>query len=196
MFGVSSGGPNAAVCARFLGERLTGCAIVSSPAPFDPTIPDDDTMLPMNRLGRRMVRRVPRFTGWMATTMAQITHLTPERMYEYAVRDLPEPDLAIARRPEVRADMIADFARAQPPTMMRTAVQDFTLEMHDWGFALGDIAMPVDVWHGDDDRNVPVRNGVRIAQAIPNATFHRLPNTGHWLFFTRAVEIMRAVAPH
>jgi len=149
----------------------------------------------MNRLGRRMVRRVPRLTEWLATVSGRLSRLSPERMYELAIRDLPAADLAIARQPGARAAMIADFARPQPPTMMRTAVQDFTLEMHDWVFALGDITMPVHVWHGDDDRNVPVRNGIRIAEAIPNAMFHRLANTGHWLFHTHAAEIMRDIVP-
>ena len=34
--GASSGGPNAAGCAGFLGERVIGCAIVSGPAPPKP----------------------------------------------------------------------------------------------------------------------------------------------------------------
>ncbi|MGO9877004.1 MAG: hypothetical protein ACLPVY_24775, partial [Acidimicrobiia bacterium] len=33
VLGHSSGGPNAVACARFLGDRLVGCAAVSSPAP-------------------------------------------------------------------------------------------------------------------------------------------------------------------
>jgi pimeloyl-ACP methyl ester carboxylesterase len=192
VFGVSSGGPNAAVCARFLGDRLTGCAIVSSPAPFDPAIPDAG-MKRANRTGRRIVRVAPRFTAWSATMLFRLSQNRPERAYEFAVRDLPATDLAIVRRADVRAAMLSDLARPQSPTTARTAVQDFTLEVNDWGFRLADIALPVQVWHGDDDRNLPVLNGIRIADAIPDATLHRVPNAGHWLYYERLTEILRGI---
>jgi pimeloyl-ACP methyl ester carboxylesterase len=188
VFGVSSGGPNAAVCARFLGDRIRGCAVVSSPAPFDPSIADEG-MRSMNRIGRRAVRIAPGFVAFTASLLAR--RMTPERTYEFACKDLPRADLTILRRPDVRAALLHEFARPPSPTALRAAVQDFTLEVHDWGFRLEDIAIPVHVWHGDQDRNLPIDNGLRIAAAIPNATFHRVTGAGHWFSYDRFADVIR-----
>jgi hypothetical protein len=41
-------------------------------------------------------------------------------------------------------------------TAGRSAAQEFGLFTRDWGFRLEDIAVPVQVWQGDADANVPV----------------------------------------
>ena len=58
VLGHSSGGPNAAACARFLGDRLVGCAIVSGPAPPEAKVPKDE-MLRANRIAQRLAPLVP-----------------------------------------------------------------------------------------------------------------------------------------
>jgi 3-oxoadipate enol-lactonase len=39
--------------------------------------------------------------------------------------------------------------------------------------------VPTTVVHGADDPLVPVRNGMRIAQLVPDARYVELPNVGH-----------------
>src|SRR5207244_1627588 len=53
VIGHSSGGPNAAACARFLGDRLIGCAIVSGPAPPEAGISKRGVMR-QNRIAQRL----------------------------------------------------------------------------------------------------------------------------------------------
>src|SRR4029450_13319312 len=38
-----------------------------------------------------------------------------------------------------------------------------------WGFELGDISVPVQVWHGSQDQFVPVAHGRWLAGGIPRA---------------------------
>jgi pimeloyl-ACP methyl ester carboxylesterase len=45
-----------------------------------------------------------------------------------------------------------------------------------WGFPLKEIAAPVTVWHGTEDRFVPFSHGVWLAQNMPGA--HRALRTG------------------
>ena len=73
------------------------------------------------------------------------------------------------------------------------AAQDFALFCTDWGFRLDDIDVPVDLWHGDDDRNVPVSHGRLQAERIPGARFHLCPGQGHMLVIDRLEEILRTV---
>ena len=56
-----------------------------------------------------------------------------------------------------------------------------------WGFALSQIRVPVQVWHGDQDRFVPMSHGAWLGARIPNAEVHLEPNQGHLSLFVRRV---------
>jgi len=74
------------------------------------------------------------------------------------------------------------------------AAQDFNLFATDWGFRLEDITPPVDVWHGDEDRNVPFSHGRLQADRIPGARMHECPGEGHLLVVDHLEEILRTVS--
>ncbi|HEY5171410.1 MAG TPA: alpha/beta hydrolase [Acidimicrobiia bacterium] len=189
VLGVSSGGPNAAACARFIGDRLTGCAIVSGPAPSDAGIAPDG-MLPANRVAHRLCRVAP---GLLVPLMAlglRRGRRAPEEMVSWMVRSLPSPDAAVLGRPEVRDLMVSNARRPLAATAARAAVQDFRLELRPWGFRLEDIKIQVHVWHGDTDRNVLVANGAYQARTIPNSTLHLLAGEGHALFHDHFDQIL------
>jgi len=61
----------------------------------------------------------------------------------------------------------------------RGVAWDWKLEALPWGFALAEIKIPVDVWHGESDTLVPLANGKYLAQAIPNCQAHYVPGEGH-----------------
>jgi pimeloyl-ACP methyl ester carboxylesterase len=48
-----------------------------------------------------------------------------------------------------------------------------------WGFELGDISVPVQVWHGSQDQFVPVAHGRWLAERIPGAEEHVYDEDGH-----------------
>ena len=51
--------------------------------------------------------------------------------------------------------------------------------VHPWAFDLGSIRVPVSVWHGRQDRFVPISHGEWLAQHVPGASPHLLENEGH-----------------
>jgi pimeloyl-ACP methyl ester carboxylesterase len=51
--------------------------------------------------------------------------------------------------------------------------------VRDWGFDLRAIAAPVTVWHGTDDRFVPVSHGEWLARQIPGSTAELHEGEGH-----------------
>jgi pimeloyl-ACP methyl ester carboxylesterase len=55
--------------------------------------------------------------------------------------------------------------------------------------------VPVHVWHGDADRNVPYAQGRRQAELIPGATLHTCPGEAHLLVVDHVEEILRTVTP-
>ncbi len=189
VIGHSSGGPNAAGCARFLGDRLVGCAIVSGVAPPEANV-SKDAMLRMNRYAQRVSRVAPRLMGWAAQAGLRQGQRDPDKALAWMLRTLPTCDAAVIEQPEFRAAVRDELLRPLSATTGRAAIQDLRLELRPWGFHLRDIALPVDVWHGDLDRNVVLDSGLYQANQIPHATLHRLPHEGHWLIYSHFGEII------
>jgi pimeloyl-ACP methyl ester carboxylesterase len=190
--GISGGGPHAAACAHALGPRLLGAAIVSGVAPPD-TPGVHEGMMPVNRLNFALARQSHLLAlPIMAGMLFALRHF-PDQTLDGMLRGLPEPDRRILSRREV-ADVLIAEARHASPTAARAAAQDFSLFARPWRFRLEDIAVPVHVWHGDLDVNVPASHGRSQADRIPNAKLHLCVGEGHMLFVERAAEILATVA--
>jgi pimeloyl-ACP methyl ester carboxylesterase len=121
-----------------------------------------------------------------------ITRRWPEAALRAGVRQLPEADATVLARPMVMQAFIDD-SRMASPTTARAGAQDFALFAGDWGFAFEDITVPVHIWHGDADRNVPESHGRLQADRIPGSVFHRCPGEGHLLVVDHLGEILRTV---
>src|SRR5262249_19247665 len=111
---------------------------------------------------------------------------------DFLVKQLPPPDVAVISRPEIRALLERDAVRASR-TAGRAAAQDFELFAADWGFDLGAIAIPVHIWQGDLDRNVPAHHARLMHDAIPGSVLHELTGQGHLLAFDHFEEIVTAL---
>lgn len=189
--GMSGGGPYAAACARFIPERLNGCALVSGVAPFDvPGITDD-----MMRTNQWLFR----IATWPGPALRVVLKLQgaamrrwPDRVVATVEKALPEADRAIFARPEVQAAVRRDLAEAQR-SGTRGVTHEGRLYPRPWGFRLEDIAMKVHVWQGGADVNVPPAMGRYQADAIPNAELHFYENEGHLLAVDRFAEIANAI---
>lgn len=190
VIGISGGGPHAAVCAHALGDRVTRCVLASGVGPIaEPA--DCVGMMATSRMLSALARRSVSLARVPFGAMALAgRHLSEERLLDLMAGQLPESDAEVMRRPEVRDAMFGDMT-VKHPTMTRAAAQDFALFARPWGFELGAITVPVDVWHGDLDVNVPLAHGHRYVAEIPDATLHQLDGQGHLLVVDAAEEILR-----
>ncbi len=189
--GHSSGGPNAAACARWLGDRLVGCVIVSGWAPPEAHISKEGMARPY-RIGQRLSLLVPRLMGVLSQAGLRQGQHAPDQTIKWMRRRLPACDVAVTERSDIAVAIRADVTRPLSATAGRASVQDVTLERRPWGFRLEDITIPVHVWHGDADRNVLIANGRYQADTLPDATLHDVPDEGHWLIFNHFTEILDA----
>ncbi len=191
--GISGGGPHAAACARFLPDRVLRAGIVSGVGPLaDPGSEDD--MVTFNRLIVRLARRSRYLAYPLFALNASFFRHCPEAAIRAAAGQSPVADREVMSRPDVRSAYIESYRRT-PASSARAAAQDFSLFARDWGFRLEDITPPVHIWHGDDDRNVPISHGRLQAERIPGARMHDCPGQGHLLFLARLEEILRSVRP-
>jgi pimeloyl-ACP methyl ester carboxylesterase len=192
VLGVSGGGPHAAVCAHQLGARLLGAAIVCG---IGPTLRNEDAegMMPMNRLLTRLARRSRLLVWPLFALMGLLMRHFGKAMFARLVKSLPEPDQRVLSRPDV-FDLFVEEQRRAPRSAALAAAQDFELFTRPWGFRLEDIAIPVHVFFGELDVNVPAAHGRLQADRITNAKAHYFRNEAHMLAFEHPDEILVAAA--
>lgn len=191
--GVSGGGPHALVCAAALAGRVKVAGVVSGVGSLVEAGVEEG-MRGANRVLTRVARRwpAPLVPLMAAATLAQ--RKWPERAIDAMAKGMPEADARLMRRPDVREAFLKE-ARLASATSGRAAAQDFALFSRDWGFRLGDIAVPVHLWQGDTDKNVPPEHAARMAAAIPGAVLHELPGAGHLAVVEKAQDILETLAP-
>jgi pimeloyl-ACP methyl ester carboxylesterase len=73
---------------------------------------------------------------------------------------------------------------------------DLALFARPWGFSLGDLAVPVHIWHGDADRIVPLDHGVHLSKRIPGSELRIRPGEGHLGGLSAAREVFDAIFSH
>jgi pimeloyl-ACP methyl ester carboxylesterase len=189
--GVSGGGPHAAVCARFLSDRVTAAAIVSGIGPVSEP-GSEEGMMPMNQILTRVSRHAPVVTRVPFGLMGRLGSRFPDKTMEMFTRQVPPQDAAVLRRPEIAAAFRRDFV-TRSATAGKAATQDFALFTHDWGFRLENITIPVHVWQGEADVNVPPAHAKLQAERIPGAELHMVPGEGHLMGFDHMAEILSAI---
>jgi pimeloyl-ACP methyl ester carboxylesterase len=189
--GISGGGPHAIVSARFLADRLVGVGIVSGVGPLA-HLGAEEGMLGFNKAVTRLARTSQYLVYPPLALGAVVFRKWPEVALRAASGQLPAADIEVFSRPEVKAAFIEDYRRASSTSAL-AAAQDFALFAREWGFRLEDITAPVDIWHGDKDRNVPISHGRLQAERIPGARFHECPGLGHMLAVDRMEEILQTV---
>jgi hypothetical protein len=84
---------------------------------------------------------------------------------------------------EVLTGDYAEFVAGELREALRSGIwgwfDDDVAILGDWGFDLDRIEVPVRIWHGRDDRFVPVAHGLWLAEHVAGATAHILDGHGH-----------------
>ncbi|MEZ0446330.1 alpha/beta fold hydrolase [Cellulomonas sp. ICMP 17802] len=165
VLGHSGGGPHALACAALLGDRVLAAVEGSGTAPFGAD--SLDWFAGINRAGTAELHAA------VAGREALERELTDS---EY------DPSMFTAADHEALEGVwgwlgrIAGEAHAGGIGGM---VDDDLAYVAPWGFDPADIAVPVLVLHGDDDRVVPPAHGRWLADQIPTAELWLRPGAGH-----------------
>jgi len=177
VFGSSGGAPYAAACGARIPNRVRVVGLLGAVAP-----PDAPGGLRSMSGPMRMMFRLAR---WAPAVLRRLFRLNLRAMRRGGARAgermaawAPEPDRTLLQRAEIRDGFMACFEEAcrQGP---RGPVADLRLIARPWGFDVAAVSVPVLLWHGERDRNVPVASGRYLASAIPHcrATFY--PDDAH-----------------
>ena len=192
VMGVSGGGKYACACAWVLPDRVTWVALVSSTCPLD--LPGARTAL--NAEDRRLYRMADR-TPWLIRLLfAKVAHdlrRNPDALFTTIERRVGATDREVLALPGFREALDRDTSEAFRQGG-RGPAHDLTLEARPWGVPLGWIEVPIEIWHGEDDRVVSPEQSRILARNLPRFTEHLVAGEGHFSLVARnARAIMQSV---
>jgi len=185
VLGYSGGGPHALACAFRMPERLRAVAVASSPCPFDLRRATDN-LAPHLLEEFFLAREAPEMLRPTVDRAVAQVRSAPDDYFAQLARRLDRSDARILAGSAVRAMYGLDLAEA-----VRAGGDGWLQEAHllasPWPFSLGDIALPVRIWHGERDRVAPPRMARLLWRALPGSELRLAQGEGH-LFFLRHFE--------
>lgn len=187
VLGWSGGGPYAAACAWKLADRLDSCTIFGGLGLFDGTISGRNFADVMSLLN--LARRRPWLLSPALSCLGFGLQRFPGQSLKKLFRSMPPADREIFLRPE-RLAMMGRSSQEAFRHGSRGPAQEIRLFTRPWGFDLADITMEVDLWHGEDDLQIPTLMAERMCEAIPRCTLHRIPNAGHFWIIDHWGELL------
>lgn len=118
----------------------------------------------------------------------------PEEAIRFLIsQQLGDPDLHVLDDRAMFDMVVEDGTEA-----VRQGVEGFFEErragyVFDWGFHSSEVPVPVSVFHGTDDRWVPVAIGREIADRLPNSQMREIQSLGHFPAWSVHDELVGAV---
>jgi pimeloyl-ACP methyl ester carboxylesterase len=173
--GLSGGGPYVSACAYKIPRRLTGASIISGLGPAK-LMKGRQNMLLSSRLALWLGCNASLFSGMSFNLMAKYLGLTRDLSI---FKNLPEPDQLALKSPEVK-EIIRNSMLEAFRDGARGAVWDARLLARPWKFNLSEIDFPIQIWHGEQDRNAPVLMGIQVANSIPGSKAKFFKDEGHF----------------
>lgn len=177
VLGMSGGGPYAAACAAKLPDRLTSAVIVSGTwtwAEFGRTarLSAGETLVSFlsGRLPYTLLRPLQ--------LLQQLPPSLQGQWLKLVGSFFPEPDRALLRQPWRLHALMASIKEALR-LGLRGAALDMQLIERRYDFDCGTIRMPVRIFHGTLDRNVPLALVQAYAKKLPSAQLTVFPQEGH-----------------
>lgn len=178
VLGISCGGLYALACTRSLPQRIAYAGLLAGIGPMDiPAIRHEQ--LP----ALKALFRLASIHRWLAAPFFALDWLMFRRDAEKALHMLAKmltaPDRALlASKPEVARLFAMSLAEAYYQGISG-AMAETALIVAPWGFHLEEIGIPVHLYQGGIDRNVPVAMADHMAERIPGARLRHYSEAGH-----------------
>ncbi|WP_068826518.1 alpha/beta fold hydrolase [Pseudomonas sp. BMS12] len=191
VLGISCGGPYALACALRLRERLSFAGLVAGMGPMDiPALRRGQH--PALRLLFGLARLYPALTAPMLGLDRRMFLGDPLAALHKLAGMLTEPDRRFISIQTHLADLFASsLAEAYRPGVAGVQ-QEVRLIALPRGFAASEIAMPVHLYQGGQDRNVPPVMAEHMARELPQARYRFFADEGHLSILWNCAELFLA----
>ncbi len=177
--GWSGGGPHALACAALLGERTVAAATIASVAPFGAE--GLDFLAGMGEENHEefgaAVEGPVALDPYLRAARAEMLAAGGAEIHA-SLGELLSPVDREATSGEFADYLAALFHRALETDIWGWLDDDLAF-VADWGFSLAEIAVPVTIWQGSEDRMVPFSHGRWLAEHVQGASARLLEGDGH-----------------
>jgi pimeloyl-ACP methyl ester carboxylesterase len=185
--GWSGGGPHALACAALLPDRCLAVASLAGVAPYGAAGLDWQAGMGTENVEEFAAAAageaaLSRFLAEPAKVLATVTADDLAGALGDLVSDVDRAQLTGEFAP-----FLAESFRAAVSTGIAGWRDDDLAFVRDWGFPLG-ASCPIAIWQGGQDRMVPYAHGEWLADHIPDAHAHLLPEEGHLSLVVGAID--------
>ena len=180
----SGGGAYALACAHELAERLKHITIVGSPAPFETEVMQKHISPEFKPLYELSAADYP-------AAVQQVLQLTNslDTFLEILQATLPPSDKALFEQDPFHKHFLENLTLATTHDV-NGIVNDLRNLTLPWQFNLEDIQLPIDIWHGRDDKNFGFDIAEYLSNTLKSTSTHFLNNNGHYFLFNQWREIL------
>ena len=196
VLGVSGGGGYAAVCAAKIPEKIVNVVIASGAWQIDAKALKR-IGFPMN-LQWQLAKHAPMLLPLMLKLVIKMISQEPKGGFENAATK-PNKFMPAADHAVMTPDRIAINRKVLEETMKQGSkgpVWDMCLYVREWDFDLAELDIPLTLFHGEQDLNVPVELVRRKVHSIPGVDLITFPEDGHISVYTNHFdEIAKALLP-
>jgi pimeloyl-ACP methyl ester carboxylesterase len=177
--GGSGGGPHALACAALLPGRVVAVASLAGVAPYEAEGLDWTEGMGQDNLDEFEATRAGReeLGRYLRGQADAMRAADPEAIAD-ALRSLLSPPDAAVLTGEFAEYLHAATSAGIAERLDGWIDDDFAF-LEPWGFELAQIRTPVQLWHGSQDRFVPVAHGRWLAERIPGVEAHISDEDGH-----------------
>jgi pimeloyl-ACP methyl ester carboxylesterase len=193
--GLSGGGPYVLACAAANPERMRTGLVLGGVAPA--VGPD---AVPGGLVG--FARRFTPLFAHAHEPLGRLLHaavfsLRPakDQAMNLYIGISPEGDKRVFAKPEIRHMFIDDLLGASR-RQLHAPVLDVRLFLRDWGFSLGEIAVPIHFFQGDADQIVPLGHAEHMVARVPGASLRIRPGESHLGALDASEELLEILAGH
>jgi pimeloyl-ACP methyl ester carboxylesterase len=187
-WGISGGGPHVLACASLCDERLFAVASLAAVAPYDADGLDWLAGMGEGNLEEfgAVLAGPDELNAFLDEARAQHLAATPEELAAVMESLLGPEDRSVLSG--ALASWMHETASFGLKDNADGWFDDDIAFVRPWGFDVRDIARPVLLLHGDDDRFVPVAHGRWLAERIPRAETRIDERDGHLTLLERRVR--------
>lgn len=192
VWGNSTGGSLALACASALSGRVVAVSSLAGVAPYpadgldwfaavDPAIVSDFQFFQREPVAWRLK---------MARDVKEMRALT-QRQYSESLSGSSSGAERTILSPELLAfafGQMQDGLSGGPAGF----IDDYVAGVTAWGFDVGTIRVPVQLWHGAEDPMVPLTHARWLAAQLPDADIHLEPGEGHVSLFAKKIPEVHA----
>ncbi len=179
ILGVSGGAPYVYATAHAMPERVVAAGVMSGAVPLSLFPSRREMMFPYRALIFARQR-----SPWLLTTGIRLgqraAYWPPGHPgMRLLLRFIPKADRCVVGDNLVHECVMGSYrlAVANGPEPLIT---DGDVYLSDWDFGLEEVGIPIHLWHGGQDRNIPVTMAREVARRLPDVHERYFSDEGHY----------------